>query len=235
MANTRQIPWPSPGRSRDRHRAGLTTATGQFLLALDTRGDRRGDPIASGRSRRSVTRLGPRLAASTSSLVALRIDGAERVVVAMAEPGPLIAMKLQSIMNRGRVKEATDLLDIVAFTLIRSPGRLLGRSWPMPTGYSAGMRFCTFSFGSKTASIGACGSSGTSRKDVSWTIFVSSATCSEETSRRHGRVPLAFGRLDLRERRPTDVVGTLTRTDGAPPGTRTPNPLIKSQLLCQLS
>ncbi len=35
----------------------------------------------------------------------------------MAEPGPLIAMKLQSIMNRGRVKEATDLLDIVAFTL----------------------------------------------------------------------------------------------------------------------
>jgi hypothetical protein len=35
MASTRQIPWP-PGSSRDRHRAGLTTATGQFLQALDT-------------------------------------------------------------------------------------------------------------------------------------------------------------------------------------------------------
>lgn len=27
----------------------------------------------------------------------------------------------------------------------------------------------------------------------------------------------------------------LSKDDGAPPGTRTPNPLIKSQLLCQLS
>ena len=33
-----QIPWPPPGSSHDRHRAGLMTATGQFLLALDNRG-----------------------------------------------------------------------------------------------------------------------------------------------------------------------------------------------------
>ena len=31
MANTGQIPWPSPGRSRDRHRADPMTAPGQFL------------------------------------------------------------------------------------------------------------------------------------------------------------------------------------------------------------
>ena len=32
-----QIPWPPPGTSRDRHRAGLTTATGQKPMSLDTR------------------------------------------------------------------------------------------------------------------------------------------------------------------------------------------------------
>lgn len=31
-----QILWPPPGTSRDRQRAGFTSATGQFLLALDT-------------------------------------------------------------------------------------------------------------------------------------------------------------------------------------------------------
>lgn len=30
-----QIPWPRPGRSRDRQRAGFMTALGQFLLSLD--------------------------------------------------------------------------------------------------------------------------------------------------------------------------------------------------------
>lgn len=37
--------------------------------------------------------------------------------MAVSEPGPLIAMKLQSIMNRGSEKEGTDLLDIVRLTL----------------------------------------------------------------------------------------------------------------------
>lgn len=35
MVSTGQIPWPSPGSSRDRHRAGFTTAPGQILMALD--------------------------------------------------------------------------------------------------------------------------------------------------------------------------------------------------------
>jgi len=40
----------------------------------------------------------------------------------VAEPGPLIAIKLQSIMNRGAAKEGTDLLDIVRITLDRVCG-----------------------------------------------------------------------------------------------------------------
>lgn len=35
----------------------------------------------------------------------------------IAEPGPLIAMKLQSIMNRGNAKAGTDLWDIIRLTL----------------------------------------------------------------------------------------------------------------------
>jgi hypothetical protein len=45
-------------------------------------------------------------------------DGAGTEVVAhVAEPGPLIAMKLQSVMNRTVNKERTDLLDMVRLTL----------------------------------------------------------------------------------------------------------------------
>jgi hypothetical protein len=44
------------------------------------------------------------------------------VVARMAEPGPLIAMKLQSVMNRSAAKERTDLLDIVQLTLDRTAG-----------------------------------------------------------------------------------------------------------------
>jgi hypothetical protein len=46
------------------------------------------------------------------------------VAVRVAEPGPLIAMKLQSIMNRPLDKERTDLLDIVRLTLDRTAGPL---------------------------------------------------------------------------------------------------------------
>ncbi len=42
--------------------------------------------------------------------------------VQVAEAGPLVAMKLQSIMNRGSAKEGTDLLDIVRLTLDQTVG-----------------------------------------------------------------------------------------------------------------
>jgi hypothetical protein len=56
-------------------------------------------------------------AAATATLLVIRADNIAEVTVAVAEPGPLIAMKLQSIMNRGSAKEATDLLDIIRLTL----------------------------------------------------------------------------------------------------------------------
>jgi hypothetical protein len=61
-------------------------------------------------------------AAQTATPLRLRADNQDPVTVAVAEPGPLIAMKLQSAMNRGRDKEATDLLDIVQLTLDRTTG-----------------------------------------------------------------------------------------------------------------
>lgn len=55
--------------------------------------------------------------AETATTVTVRSDGGQQVRVLVARPGALIAMKLQSIMNRGAAKEATDLLDIVRLTL----------------------------------------------------------------------------------------------------------------------
>ncbi|OLT03796.1 hypothetical protein BJF90_03810 [Pseudonocardia sp. CNS-004] len=52
----------------------------------------------------------------------LAADELPPLKVAVAEPGPIIAMKLQSIMNRGAAKEGTDLLDIVRLTLDRRCG-----------------------------------------------------------------------------------------------------------------
>jgi len=40
----------------------------------------------------------------------------------IAEPGPLVAMKLQAITDRGREKQGTDLLDIVRLTLDAGTG-----------------------------------------------------------------------------------------------------------------
>lgn len=44
------------------------------------------------------------------------------VTTRVAEPGPLVAMKLQAIMNRGVAKQGTDLLDIIQLTLDESAG-----------------------------------------------------------------------------------------------------------------
>lgn len=56
-------------------------------------------------------------AAATASPISLQTPGFAPVTVRVAEPGPLIAMKLQSLMDRGAAKEASDLLDIVRLTL----------------------------------------------------------------------------------------------------------------------
>jgi hypothetical protein len=61
-------------------------------------------------------------AAATATDLELTVDNTTRITVAVAEPGPIIAMKLQSIMNRGAAKEATDLLDIIRLTLDQQCG-----------------------------------------------------------------------------------------------------------------
>lgn len=56
-------------------------------------------------------------AAATASPVTITATGLADLATAVAEPGPLVAMKLQSIMNRGSAKEGTDLLDIMRLCL----------------------------------------------------------------------------------------------------------------------
>ncbi len=55
--------------------------------------------------------------ATNLTIEAVRSDGSSLTVTTpVAEPGPLIAMKLQAVMNRSVDKQGTDLLDIVRLT-----------------------------------------------------------------------------------------------------------------------
>lgn len=56
--------------------------------------------------------------ATNTTIHAQRASGEViRATARIAEPGPLIAMKLQAIMDRSSAKQGTDLLDIVRLTL----------------------------------------------------------------------------------------------------------------------
>jgi len=56
--------------------------------------------------------------ATEITLEVFAADGATVVATTrVAEPGPLVAMKLQAIMNRNAKKQGTDLLDIVRLVL----------------------------------------------------------------------------------------------------------------------
>ncbi len=61
-------------------------------------------------------------AAATCTPVLIRTHGVPDLRVQVAEAGPLVAMKLRSIMNRGAAKEGTDLLDIIRLTLDQTVG-----------------------------------------------------------------------------------------------------------------
>ena len=62
----------------------------------------------------------------TATDVTLRVsqrgDDALEVTTGVAEPGPLVAMKLQAVMNRSSSKEGADLLDVVRLALDRAAG-----------------------------------------------------------------------------------------------------------------
>ncbi|GAA2526550.1 hypothetical protein [Winogradskya humida] len=64
-------------------------------------------------------------ASATATPVLMRAEGVTELQVKVAQPGPLVAMKLQSIMNRGSAKEATDLLDILRLSFDPESGPLL--------------------------------------------------------------------------------------------------------------
>jgi hypothetical protein len=66
-------------------------------------------------------------AAATATPVVIRSSGTADLTVDVAQAGPLVAMKLQSIMNRGSAKEGTDLLDIVSLTLDPVAGLVVRR------------------------------------------------------------------------------------------------------------
>lgn len=55
-------------------------------------------------------------AAQTATPMRIAADNSPPVTVLVARPAALVAMKLQSVMNRGAAKEGTDLLDIVRLT-----------------------------------------------------------------------------------------------------------------------
>ena len=56
-------------------------------------------------------------AAASATPVILKAAGIPELETAVAQVGPLIAMKLQAMMNRGSAKEGTDLLDITRLCL----------------------------------------------------------------------------------------------------------------------
>jgi hypothetical protein len=69
-------------------------------------------------------------AQETATDVAISVVAANHSVLAeaaalVAQPGPLVAMKLQAVMNRVNGKEGTDLLDIVRLTLDPRCGALV--------------------------------------------------------------------------------------------------------------
>lgn len=64
-------------------------------------------------------------AAATATTVTIRAEGIKDLQVAVARPGPLVAMKLQSAMNRGAAKEGTDLLDILRLSLDAATGSVV--------------------------------------------------------------------------------------------------------------
>jgi hypothetical protein len=61
-------------------------------------------------------------AAETATPVIIRAQQSDEITVRVAEPGPLIAMKLQSTIDRGEEKEGTDLLDAVRLVFDRHAG-----------------------------------------------------------------------------------------------------------------
>jgi hypothetical protein len=76
-------------------------------------------------------------AAASATPVTIRAVGVPDLAINVAEPGPLVAMKLQAVMNRSRAKRARTCLTSSGSVSTRSPGRWCSPSWPTASRSSA--------------------------------------------------------------------------------------------------
>ena len=90
----------------------LPTALGQVQIDVLQVADADFDPLPDDPTDRLHV-LSHAWAADTATLMTLMADAPPPVDVLVAQPAALVAMKLQSAMNRGAAKEGTDFLDIV--------------------------------------------------------------------------------------------------------------------------
>jgi len=104
-----------------RNAALVTTAAGKVIVDILEVADADFHPLPDEPTGRLFV-LSHAWAAATATPVIIGVHGQPDITVAVAEPGPLIAMKLQATFDRGKAKEGTDLLDIVRLTLDQQSG-----------------------------------------------------------------------------------------------------------------
>jgi hypothetical protein len=104
-----------------RNAALVTTAAGKVIVDVLEVADADLHPLPDDPTGRLFV-LSHAWAAATATPVIIDVRGQPDIAVAVAEPGPLIAMKLQATFDRSKAKEGTDLLDIVRLTLDQQSG-----------------------------------------------------------------------------------------------------------------
>jgi hypothetical protein len=104
-----------------RNAALVTTAAGKVIVDVLEVADADFHPLPDDPTGRLFV-LSHAWAAATATPVIIDVHGQPDISVAIAEPGPLIAMKLQATFDRSKAKEGTDLLDIVRLTLDQQSG-----------------------------------------------------------------------------------------------------------------
>ncbi|WP_189030223.1 prevent-host-death protein [Nocardia rhizosphaerihabitans] len=116
-----QVLVTSTGRASGPAGVLIPTALGEVQVDILEVSDADFDPLPEDPTGRLHV-LSHAWAADTATAVLIRAQDGNEIIVAVAEPGPLVAMKLQSTFDRGTDKASTDLLDIIRLTLDRVCG-----------------------------------------------------------------------------------------------------------------
>lgn len=111
-----QVLVTSTGRASGPAGVLIPTALGEVQVDILEVSDADFDPLPEDPTGRLHV-LSHAWAADTATAVLIRAQDGNEIIVAVAEPGPLVAMKLQSTFDRGTDKASTDLLDIIRLTL----------------------------------------------------------------------------------------------------------------------